>query len=134
MKTGLFGAKSSFVPLAGAALSGEVVRLAVDKARVNDAPGIEPDAELSFEEETRLFRHYGVPYDESGTVTAQGTPGGGEQDVEHEPVGPGRARLRRYVLEGQPVSEEAEEAPVEPEPNGDGATDGAATSKVKSQM
>jgi sporulation protein YlmC with PRC-barrel domain len=76
VNTGLFGTKSSFVPLAGASASAKEIRVDVDRDRVKDAPQVDPDEELSQQEEAELFRHYGVPYDEGGTVTAEGTAGG----------------------------------------------------------
>ncbi len=143
MNTGLFGSKSSFVPLAGATPNGEDVRVAVDKARVKDAPGVEADGELSEEEEANLFRHYDVPYDESGSVTATGTPGGqaAGAPVGHDTSGPatdeamtrseeevrvgterresGRVGLRKYVVTEhvtQTVPVQREEVCVEREP------------------
>jgi uncharacterized protein (TIGR02271 family) len=83
--TGLFGTKSNFVPLAGAAPEGEDVRAQVTKDQVKDAPSVEADGELSEHEEQRLFEHYGVSYTEAGSTTAKRRPqaaganGGGEQ-------------------------------------------------------
>jgi uncharacterized protein (TIGR02271 family) len=77
VNTGLLGTKSSFVPLAGAAPSGEDVRARVTKDQVKDAPGVENDGALSEDEERRLFEHYGVPYTSAGSTTAQGAPTGG---------------------------------------------------------
>jgi uncharacterized protein (TIGR02271 family) len=74
--SGLFGSKSNFVPIAGAAPDGEDVRAQVTKDQVKDAPGVEADGELSEQEERRLFEHYGVPYTTEGSTTAQGTPAG----------------------------------------------------------
>ena len=124
--SGLFGSKSHFVPLAGASPDGENVRAQVTKEQVKDAPGIDPDGELSEQEETKLFEHYNIPYTQDGSVTAQGQPDGGqrpETDRPHEGrdtsspttddamtrseeelrVGTrqtesGRARLRKYVV------------------------------------
>src|SRR5919205_2458430 len=45
VNTGLFGSKSSFVPLKGAAPSGEDVRVAYAKDQVKDAPSIDTDGE-----------------------------------------------------------------------------------------
>lgn len=77
--TGLFGMKSNFVPLAGAAPDGEGVCANVSKDQVKDAPSVDPDGQLSEQEETRLFEHYGIPYTQEGSVTAQGQPSGGGQ-------------------------------------------------------
>ncbi|MDQ6746245.1 MAG: PRC and DUF2382 domain-containing protein [Actinomycetota bacterium] len=98
VKSGLFGTKSHFVPLAGASPDGENVRAQVTKDQVKDAPGVDPDGELSEQEETRLFEHYGVPYTEEGSVTAQGAPAG-----EGAPAGAGTGSQG----EGAPRSDEA---------------------------
>ena len=130
VNTGLFGMKSHFVPLAGATPDGENVRAQVIKDQVKDAPSVDSDGELSEQEETRLFEHYGVPYTQEGSVTAQGAPAGegassggsagtgaqGEvgsraddamtRSEEELRVGKaqresGRARLRKYVVTEQ---------------------------------
>lgn len=59
--TGLFGRKPSFVPIAEAEPAGDDVRVPFDKAFVKHAPGIEPDGNLSAQEEDELFRYYGHP-------------------------------------------------------------------------
>ena len=94
MSSGLFGTKSNFVPLAGAAPNGEDVRAQVTKDQVKDAPGVENDGDLSEPEERRLFEHYGVPYTTEGSTTAQGAPSDGQQTdttdrlgTDREPVG-----------------------------------------------
>jgi PRC-barrel domain len=45
VKTGLFGAKLSFVPIAGAQPSGEHVSVQFAKDHIKDAPRVEPDDE-----------------------------------------------------------------------------------------
>jgi uncharacterized protein (TIGR02271 family) len=65
--TGLFGTKSSFVPLKGATPAGEEIRVAYAKDQVKDAPSIEADGELSQREEAELYRHYGLQYSEVGS-------------------------------------------------------------------
>jgi uncharacterized protein (TIGR02271 family) len=143
--TGLFGSKRSFVPLAGATPQGEDVRVPVFKDQVKSAPGIEPEGELSEQEEIALFEHYGVPYTEQGTVTATGDAGAERAatagDAGHDVSGPntddamtrseeelrvgtasrerGRARLRKYVVTEevqQTVPVQREEVRVEREP------------------
>ena len=71
VNTGLFGMKSSFVPLQGAQPSGEEVRVAYTKEEVKDAPGIKPDEELSDSEERELWGYYGLDYN-SGNGAADG--------------------------------------------------------------
>ncbi|HEY6549873.1 MAG TPA: PRC and DUF2382 domain-containing protein [Solirubrobacterales bacterium] len=113
INTGLFGMKSSFVPLHGARPEGESVRVAYTKDEVKDAPGVEPDQELSPAEEQELWSHYGLDYGsgmESGEADTVGRDVSGpetddamtrsEEEIE---VGTrqregGRARLRKYVV------------------------------------
>ena len=70
--TGLFSNRSSFVPLAGATPHGEEILVQVTKEQVKDSPHVDPDEELSQEEEVELFRHYGIDYTDQGSVTATG--------------------------------------------------------------
>jgi uncharacterized protein (TIGR02271 family) len=58
--TGLFGAKTHFVPLNEANMQGDDVQVPYDKDLVSSAPAIDPDAELEPAEEERLYSHYGV--------------------------------------------------------------------------
>ena len=141
--SGLFGTRSHFVPLAGAEPSGEGVRVQVSKDQVKDAPSIEGDGQLSEQEERRLFEHYGVPYTEEGSVTAEGAPhaDAGNGSAGHDTSGPntddamtrseeelrvgttqqetGRVRLRKYVVTEQvqtTVPVQREEVRLEREP------------------
>jgi uncharacterized protein (TIGR02271 family) len=74
VKTGLFGMKSSFVPLSSASPSGDgELRVDVTKDQVKDAPNVDADGELSTEEEQRLYRHYGrSDYEWSGEDRTEG--------------------------------------------------------------
>ena len=58
--TGMFGAKRNFVPLAGATEVEGQLRVPLEKATVKDAPRIEPNGQLTKDEEAALFTHYGV--------------------------------------------------------------------------
>src|SRR3954447_20447103 len=64
VKTGFFGSKSTFVPLAGATEEGDLVRVRFSKAQVKDAPGVDADQALTQDEEATLYRHYGLEYAE----------------------------------------------------------------------
>ncbi|HEV2858469.1 MAG TPA: PRC and DUF2382 domain-containing protein [Solirubrobacterales bacterium] len=158
VNTGLFGMKSSFVPLQGADPSGGSVRVAYTKEEVKDAPNIAPDAELSTEEEQRLWSHYGLDYDSgySGTDEIQEPVGrdtsGPETDSamtrseEEVNVGTrqreaGRARLRKYVVTEEvtkTVPVRKEKAVLEREPitegNVDAAMDGPAISDEEHEV
>ncbi len=128
ISTGLFGTKDSFAPLAGAAESGDDLRLAVDKDRVKNAPSVENDGHLSEQEESALYDYYSDYLGNGGgtgrsdtagntdtVTTGNGFQGGGEDvsgpntddamtrseeqmHVGTEQVTTGRARLRKYVV------------------------------------
>jgi len=66
VRTGLFGMRSTFVPLADAREVGEELQVPHRRLQVKEAPNIEPDGQLSEAEEAELYRHYGLDYD---TVT-----------------------------------------------------------------
>jgi hypothetical protein len=75
VRTGLFGLRSTFVPLAEAREVGDELQVPHQKLQVKQAPNIEPDGQLSAAEEAELFRHYGLDYDsvtlDSGAPTGQ---------------------------------------------------------------
>jgi hypothetical protein len=64
--TGLFGSSRTFVPLADAAQRGDTVQVPHETSVVREAPRLEQDAELSEEDEARLYAHYGIQYTTSG--------------------------------------------------------------------
>jgi uncharacterized protein (TIGR02271 family) len=117
VKTGLFGSKSTFVPLRDASREGDVLRVPYEKDQIKDAPKIDPDGALSADEEAELYRHYGMDYTSAGgngrtdgtqtTDTTERTSGGAPGDAmtrseEELRVGTteresGRVRLRKWV-------------------------------------
>jgi hypothetical protein len=66
VRTGLFGLRSTFVPLADAREVGDELQVPHQRLQVKQAPNIDPDGHLSEAEEAELYRHYGLDYD---TVT-----------------------------------------------------------------
>lgn len=75
VKTGLFGGRVSFVPVAEATTRDGGVVVPYDKERVKGAPHAEPDGALSQSEEAALYKHYGLAYSEAGSDS--GLPAGG---------------------------------------------------------
>ncbi len=74
-KTGLFGTKESFVPLEGASVQGDDVVVGFDKDKVKDAPRVDPDGNLSPEEEDQLYAYYGLGSGSTGAGYADSTSG-----------------------------------------------------------
>jgi uncharacterized protein (TIGR02271 family) len=70
VNTGLFGTKSTFVPLAQANPAGDGVQVPYEKQLIKDAPNMDPDGHLSEAEEQQLWRHYGLDYGAGYTETA----------------------------------------------------------------
>jgi uncharacterized protein (TIGR02271 family) len=127
--SGLFSAKTAFVPLAQAQDIGDSVQVPYDKQQVTDAPSPQADGQLSQDEEAELYRHYGLDYSEHRSDS--GLPAGtadDRTDVDRDTVGRdvsgpttdeamtrseeelavgtetrerGRARLRKYVTTEQ---------------------------------
>src|SRR5215218_3061767 len=60
VKTGLFGASESFVPLSGARIAGNDIHVGYEKETVKDAPRVDANGNLSPEEEQQLYVHYGL--------------------------------------------------------------------------
>jgi len=160
VRTGLFGTKEAFVPLADANIAGDDLRLPYDKDKVKNAPHIEAEGHLSPAEEEDLYRYYGLGVAESSAPVADTTS---QNTVGHDTSGPttddamtrseeqlhvgtqrvetGRARLRKYVVtenvtQSVPVSRE--EVVLEREPITDAnigdALDGPAISEEEHEV
>jgi uncharacterized protein (TIGR02271 family) len=116
VRTGLFGHRVSFVPMAEAQAAGDDVTVPYTKAQVKDAPNAEPDGLLSEQEEAALYDYYGLPYSDRSSDTglpaaapgydlgdeAAGTDDAMTRSEEELVVGTrqreaGRARLRKWV-------------------------------------
>jgi uncharacterized protein (TIGR02271 family) len=159
--SGLFSAKTTFVPLAQAQDMGDSVQVPYDKQQVTDAPSMEADGSLSQDEEAELYHYYGLDYSEHRSDS--GLPAGTDDTVGRDVSGPttddamtrseeelrvgtetrerGRARLRKYVVtETQQVTVpvQREEVRVEREPitdaNLDAATSGPAISEEEHEV
>ena len=51
-----------FVPLDGATVTPDAVRVRYEKKQVSDAPSIDTDGELAATDEPAVFAHYELPY------------------------------------------------------------------------
>src|SRR5829696_4887884 len=164
VNTGLFGTKSSFVPLAQAFQSDLDVLVPYDKQLVEDAPRVDPDQHLSEAEERQLWQHYGLDYDNTDrSVTAGRDATTRRPRGEGETSGPttddamtrseeelrvgttqgerGRVRLRKYVTTEQvqqtiPVQRERVREEREPitDANLDAATSGPELSEAEHEV
>jgi hypothetical protein len=74
VRTGIFGLRTTFVPLAEARAVGDELQVPHQRLQVKQAPNIEPDGHLSAAEEAELFRHYGLDYD--SVTLDSGAPAG----------------------------------------------------------
>jgi sporulation protein YlmC with PRC-barrel domain len=67
VKSGLVNKSLTLVPLAGASVGRDYVRVDQAKGDVKKAPSFATDAELSLNEEARIYRHYGLEYSPAGS-------------------------------------------------------------------
>jgi len=73
-KTGLFGMSETFIPLRGATVNGDEVRVGYDKATVKDAPRVDDsNGALSESEEATLYDYYGMTYSQTASDSGLGT-------------------------------------------------------------
>lgn len=155
VKTGLFGSKSSFVPLVNTQLEGDSLRVPYDKNQIKDAPSFDTTKKLSEQDEDQLYQYYEGLGMSLGTATTRttrtaGTATGETGTVGHDTSGPdtddamtrseeqmrvgtervetGRARLRKYIVTEQvtqSVPVSHEEVRIEREPITDANRDAA---------
>jgi uncharacterized protein (TIGR02271 family) len=154
VKTGMFGGKTTLVPLVNASTNGDELSVPYTKDAIKSAPHHDPDVELSNSDEAELFNHYGIAY-HGETVTAdtgqanQGAPAR-TTGAGHDTSGPntddamtrseerlhvgtrsvetGKARLRKYIVSEtvtQTVPVSHEEVVIEREPITDANRDSA---------
>lgn len=102
VSTGMFGSRTSFVPVGEADLAGEEVRVPYSKDMVKDAPNVDPDGEITPEEEDRLYAHYNMTgtsgYETAGTTTGTaGRTGTTDRDFEKTETTTGRGTVGRDV-------------------------------------
>jgi len=82
VRTGLFGNKETLVPITQASLGSGELTVPFTKDQIKSAPNISPDQDLSQEEESQLYAHYGVSYSDAPSPsglpeTGQGFSGTG---------------------------------------------------------
>jgi uncharacterized protein (TIGR02271 family) len=163
VSTGLFGTRTSFVPISDADYGDGEVRLAYTKDQIKDAPNVDADGALSRDEEQRLYEHYGRgDYGDWNGSDARGD-NGDRETTGHDTSGPttddamtvseeelrvgtaereaGRARLKKYIVEEEvtkTVPVRREEVRVEREPitdaNRGDAHDGPAISEEEHEV
>jgi uncharacterized protein DUF2382/PRC-barrel domain protein len=118
--TGLFGIRETLVPLDAARPDQDLLRLPFDRDHVKAAPNLDPDVQLTADEEQQLYRHYGLvsrsPGDRSdaGAVAAGPEAAASDRDERTDDDAMtrseevvrfgkrrrerGRARLKKYVV------------------------------------
>jgi PRC-barrel domain len=150
VRTGLFGMRSTFVPLAEAKEVGDELQVPHQRLQVKQAPNIEPDGQLSAAEEAELYRHYELDYDsvtlDSGAPAGQALPEAADRADEPErtdqagatvtgvpePASPATGGLANTGLDGEPgtsaygsgslgLDREPDTSPVEAEQDRGGA-------------
>ena len=102
VSTGLFGTSESFVPLTDASVSGGVLRVPYEKAKVKDAPRMDADqGHLSPDEEAELYRYYGLG---TGTETTGYTETAGDAETTNTTEAAGFTDTNRHGTVGHDTS------------------------------
>ncbi|MEU7647640.1 PRC and DUF2382 domain-containing protein [Streptomyces huasconensis] len=86
VKTGLFGMKESFVPLAGARLRGDDLHVTATKEAVKEAPRVDADQHLDPGQEHELYAHYGLARPGAAPGTAPTGTGTGTAGTQEHPL------------------------------------------------
>jgi len=73
VRTGMFGTKESFVPLAAGRFDGDELVVDAGKDKVADAPQVDEDGHISEQEEAEIYRYYGISTAGYGTETSYAT-------------------------------------------------------------
>jgi uncharacterized protein (TIGR02271 family) len=71
VRTGLFGGKESFVPLAAARFDSQELVVDASKDTVTGAPQVDEDGHISEQEEAEIYRYYGLS--DAGSAASYGT-------------------------------------------------------------
>ena len=94
--TGLFGTRETLAPLQQAQLAGDELQLPFAGDQVKDAPSVEPDVQLSADEEQRLYRHYELP--EASEPDDGMTRSEEEVTLRKQSRPRERVRLKKYIV------------------------------------
>ena len=132
--TGLFGRRESFVPLDGATWDNEVIRVAIDKDIIKDAPRMDAEEPLTPENEAALYRYYTTHRTDAAAGDGEAAAVGSAADDRATGDGgaattataghdgapaSGRSRLRPYQESGRDAAAPAADADrVEPADSG----------------
>ena len=130
VKRGRLRKTETIVPLAGVSEDGEDLRVPFDGERFDGAPDIDPDVELTEEQERLLHEHYGREWAEPAEPEAEPSEGGemirSEEEVSvRKEVKPAeRVRLKKVIVEDEvtetvPVRREEIRLETDPPPEGE---------------
>lgn len=120
VRTGLFGLSESFVPLSQATVAGDTLSVPYDKQTVKDAPNIDPEGQLTPEQEQELYHYYSLSYHEADQAAVQ--PGVPDTDA--------RAEYSREDVRG-PGTGAPRSSAVRSEEQPQVGTEGVETGKVR---
>jgi len=125
VKRGRLRPTETIVPLSDAAEDGDELRLPFDRERFDGAPDIDPDVELTEEQERALHAHYGRAWagrsdEETGDAMIRSEE---EVSVGKEVKPAERVRLKKVIVEDEvtrtvPVRKEKIQLETEPPPEG----------------
>ena len=125
VKRGRLRKTETIVPLAGVSELDDDLVVPFDQARFDDAPDVDPDVELTEEQERALHAHYGREWSDAPAEEDDGAMIRSEEEVSVGKVSKPseRVRLKKVIVEDEvtktvPVRKEKIRLETEPPPEG----------------
>ena len=122
INSGLLDTTQTFVPLTEAVESAGALRVPYSKWQVRTAPGIDPDGELTAEEEAVLFAHYGIDYRPAAESPADVAEGAAKVDEGQGEERPGPVGPRRLIRRSPGSPDKTQTGPRSEDPKGSTST------------
>jgi hypothetical protein len=127
VKRGLLRGGETIVPLEGAEEVDDTVRIAYDRATVEEAPDVDPEIELTEDEERVLHEHYGREYAPASDTETDTAMTRSEEEVtigKRTKRHAERVRLKKVVVHDEvehtvPVRKEVIRLETDPPPEGE---------------
>lgn len=81
VKTGMFGSKENFFPVSMAHVHGEEIVIDIPADEVKNAPKVDADEHLSYDEEQELYQYYQQKWSDDNNATDDSTTADNQQDT-----------------------------------------------------
>ncbi len=127
INSGLLDTTQTFVPLTEAVEAAGALRVPYSKWQVRTAPGIDPDGELTADQEAVLFAHYGIDYRPASEPPADVGEGAAKVDERQGQERPGLVAPRRLIRRSPGSPDKTQTGPRSEDLKGSTSASGTAT-------